>query len=58
MKMQVLLPSDPYLIRRLLVCVGRLNELPACAQRLVELLRQKEVTPTDRCVPGEQPSAT
>lgn len=39
MAVEVLLLSDPYLIRRLLVCLRRLSELPVYAQRLVEQLR-------------------
>jgi molybdate transport repressor ModE-like protein len=39
MDIEVLPLSDPYLIRRLLVCVRKLGALPVYAQRLVEDLR-------------------
>lgn len=45
MAIAVLPLSDPYLIRRLLVCVRRLNALPVYAQRLVDLLRQAHSAP-------------
>ncbi len=39
MAIEVLLLSDPYLIRRLLICVQRLSALSPYAQRLIEQLR-------------------
>ena len=45
MAIEVLPLSDPYLVRRLLVCVRRLSELPQYAQRLVHLLREGDSPP-------------
>ena len=57
MAIEVLPLSDPYLVRRLLVCVRQLSALPVYAQRLVELLRDAHDQPPTRSATGDRAGA-